>query len=214
MAPAGNRASGEELVVGGVACVVAAVVIFGASQTSKAVPIIAGSVAILVALFTWYATDKRQTKAIAAHEREQERAFRAERERLAAQLRHDRVLADVADLRAVLEEALDSVDEWRAHAEAWGAAAAGSSEERDARRAMDRDLNAMHKVTNRLRVRLGEFDPILLAWRELAVEGAGDYHDAARASDEAARVVAAARMNVAYRQLVELAKERVGSRTQ
>lgn len=78
-----------------------------ATQTTQAGPIIAGVVAVVVALVTWYATDKRQAKALAAEEERQRTALASERERLREQLDHDRQARELAELRKVLDEATD-----------------------------------------------------------------------------------------------------------
>ena len=71
----------------------------GASQSDSTGPVLAFVGAILVALVTWYATDRRQRTAL------------AERERLELQLAHQRHLHDVADLREVLSNTLSAAEE-------------------------------------------------------------------------------------------------------
>ena len=65
-----------------------------ALQTDQTGPVLAFSGALIVAIITWVSSDRRQ-----------ERALVAERERQFAKLAHDRELADLTDLRALLDEA-------------------------------------------------------------------------------------------------------------
>lgn len=87
-----------------------------ATQVDPAGPILAFAAALVVALITVVSTDRRQERAIAAEharqaltlkgERErQDRALKAEGRRQAAALRSARELADLADLRVLLDEA-------------------------------------------------------------------------------------------------------------
>jgi hypothetical protein len=71
----------------------------GATQVNDTPALLAVIGAIFVALITWYATDRRQVNAIAA-----------DRERLEAQLGHDRELSDLSELRTVVDETLASME--------------------------------------------------------------------------------------------------------
>jgi hypothetical protein len=73
---------------------VSACALIVATQTDETGPVLAFSGAIVVAVITWVSSDRRQ-----------DRALVAERERQSAQLTHDRELADLADLRELLDEA-------------------------------------------------------------------------------------------------------------
>src|SRR4051794_9340282 len=77
--------------------VVSGIAIFGATSSDKTAPILAFAGAIIVALLTAYTTNRRQ-----------ERALAAEHDRLQLQLRHDRTIADVVELRTVVDSALDA----------------------------------------------------------------------------------------------------------
>ena len=124
----GNGGGGETAVVGG-ATAITTVGIVGASQSSQAGPIIAGVVAFVVALITWYATDKRQSKALAAEEQRQAKALdaeqrrheatlaaenerwrrnlEAENERHSERLLHERRLANLDETRRVMDAVLE-----------------------------------------------------------------------------------------------------------
>jgi hypothetical protein len=78
-------------------------------------------VAVLTAVFTrarqkvdLNAAELRQRAALDAEDRRQRAALAAEHDRLALQLEHDRRMADIADLRWVLEESLRTNHERRA----------------------------------------------------------------------------------------------------
>jgi hypothetical protein len=71
----------------------------GATQVNNTPALLAFIGAIFVALITWYATDRRQARVIAA-----------DRERLEAQLAHDRELNDLSELRTVLDETLAAIE--------------------------------------------------------------------------------------------------------
>jgi hypothetical protein len=96
----GGDAAGAALVV-----VVAGGAAAGASQASTAGPYLTFAAAIIVALITWFATDRRQTRALAAEGERQVRSLDAERARLVLELKHTRAMADLAGLRGLLDEA-------------------------------------------------------------------------------------------------------------
>ena len=108
--------SGADLAVGGGTTIVVLAGIAAGSQSSQAAPVIAGIVALAVALITWYATDRRQGAALAAEERRHQATLEAERERFTEQLkaessRHEAVLRhqerqqDIDELRRILDNA-------------------------------------------------------------------------------------------------------------
>jgi hypothetical protein len=95
----------------GVLLVGAAGIVGAAHATRTTIgPIIAGSVAIVVAFITWYATDRRQKRELNAEWKRLAETQNAERHRHDNLLRHERQLADVADMRRVLEHALGTVN--------------------------------------------------------------------------------------------------------
>lgn len=73
---------------------VAVVAVAGATSTDETAPILAFVAAILVALVAAYTAGHRQDRALAA-----------ERERLRLQLGHEREIADLADVRALFDNA-------------------------------------------------------------------------------------------------------------
>lgn len=99
---------------------VAGVVGVGASGLSAAGPIIAGIVAIVVAMITVLTTNKRQRIALASEDKRldsrlaaeserQQHQLKAEAGRLREQLSHDRGIADVAELRTLLDDGIRCV---------------------------------------------------------------------------------------------------------
>jgi hypothetical protein len=101
----GGAVGGDEgfggLLVGGGAFVLVLGGVYQATQAdqaNEATPYIAGVVAIAVALITWFATDRRQAKALAA-----------ERERLDETLAEERAVRELEELRKVLDEAMDAL---------------------------------------------------------------------------------------------------------
>jgi hypothetical protein len=166
---------GDDAAVVGVAGLATAGGIVVGTQSSQTGPIIAGVVAVVVALITWYATDKRQAKAIAAQEEQHgsdlraesarhDATLRAERERLDARLAHERELADVADLRLVLGAALDAADLVRSglidlvH---------GNGEEEAERQLVSQGLGGVRKSLNAMGLRLPDGHPVLEAHGDL-----------------------------------------------
>src|SRR5829696_8902888 len=97
------RDGGETALVAVGTCVVGAGTAVGAGQTSNAGPILAFVGAITVALITWYATDKRQSKALEAErERLQDRLL-DERRRHDDTLRHEERHQFIEEFRRVLD---------------------------------------------------------------------------------------------------------------
>lgn len=110
-----NQSDGPDaLMVGGGAVAGAAVVGIGVSGLSAAAPIIAGVVALAVAVITAVTTDRRQGVALKAQQLRLDAQLSAEAQRLREQLGHDRRLANVAELRAVIDESLASTRKARA----------------------------------------------------------------------------------------------------
>jgi hypothetical protein len=105
----GTGGTGGDIGVAAGACVAGGAGIYGAAQTSQTGPIIAGVVALIVALVTWYATDRRQAKALEAENIRLERQLEAERERQAQVLKQDRETTELAELRRVLADATEKV---------------------------------------------------------------------------------------------------------
>jgi hypothetical protein len=140
--------------------VVAAGSAIGASQSDSTGPVLAFVGAILVALVTWYATDRRQRTALAA-----------ERERLALQLSHQRHLHDVADLREVLSDTLSAAEETFVLMERVVNALAKGPPAANARPGTvdktDELLGAMRKSHRDLIVRFPRDDATLAAHRKL-----------------------------------------------
>ena len=191
MAPAGDSGSGEDLAVGGGACVLLVVAVLGANQTSNTAPIIAGSVAIIVALVTWYATDKRQSRAIRAQEEQQERALQAERDRHraalaaeadrhAARLRHEERQQDIEELRRVLDATMGALAaELEAHAEArdaWRGDEHVPKRLDDALKELASSLRRVNTESYRLSLRMGDSHD--------AIRALGDMYTAAEAQRE------------------------------
>src|SRR3712207_4053647 len=73
--------AGPGAAIGGLIVLVAGGSALGASQTDRTGPVLAFAAAILVAVITWYATDRRQTAALAAEEKRQTDALAAEDKR-------------------------------------------------------------------------------------------------------------------------------------
>lgn len=80
------------------------------SQASERGPILTFAAAVLVALITWYATDRRQERQIAAERQREAQRLRAERERLDRQLAAEREREDVQHLREFLDELAREVE--------------------------------------------------------------------------------------------------------
>jgi hypothetical protein len=100
-----SDSTGESVAVAGGTVVVVTVAVLGASTTDDTGPILAFVGAVLVALIAAFTAGRRQA-----------RALKAESGRLAQQLEHDRELADLADTRALFDEAvvaLQDADEVR-----------------------------------------------------------------------------------------------------
>jgi hypothetical protein len=82
-----------------------------ASQTDHTAPILAFIGALLAVVITAVTTNRRQDRQIAAAASQQQRGLTEERERLVLQLKHVRAMADLADLRALLDEAAVALHE-------------------------------------------------------------------------------------------------------
>jgi hypothetical protein len=106
---ANGGGTGTDVAVAGCATVAGAAGIYGATTTSHTGPIIAGVVAIFVALVTWYATDRRQSKALAAERQRFDRQLQAENERLRETLAHQQESRELEELRAVLDNATETL---------------------------------------------------------------------------------------------------------
>jgi hypothetical protein len=212
----GSGGTGGDVGVAVGACAVGGAGIYGAAQTSQTGPIIAGIVAIIVALVTWYATDRRQAKSIDAQQEAQDRDLEAEqrrheatlageRERLDDRLQHERKLADIAEVRKILEHAFDAVDELMRAAgdvvisnDAW-------SVEHVLEQIVPRYW-ALNSGANALSIRLARDHGILRAHRAL-LDTCDGVLDACTAHDETALNAAAKAVGEARRKLTEAAKE-------
>jgi hypothetical protein len=196
----------------------------GAASTDDRGPIIAGGVALFVAILTAVTTNRRQ-----------DRALKAERERLELQLDHDRQLVDVQDLRDALFEILDSyraLDDFITHArrldrlhERWLrqpplprrlralTALREAREVSQSQPSLDALMERNDQAFDRLRIRLAADDPLYRAAADLfrVFKPLGRHarqHDWT-AYDECHRGEYVPR----YRTLVAEAQRRVGSRT-
>jgi hypothetical protein len=123
---------------------VAVVTVVGATQTDYVAPILAFVAALIVAILTAITTSRRQTHQLAEDARRQERVLDAERGRLDAQLSHDREMADVADLRNVLDDATTVLQA------AYNCSARGNRGE------SQEIMRELRRQSARLSVRLGE----------------------------------------------------------
>jgi hypothetical protein len=102
----------EEVLVGGGVVIVTAGTATAAAVTAHnaLAPILAFVGVILVALLTAYFTKRRQEDQLLAERDRQDAALVAENERLQHQLAHDRQLHDLAELRSVIDEALQNAE--------------------------------------------------------------------------------------------------------
>lgn len=82
----------------------------GASQTGSASPYLTFAGAIIVALLTWFATDRRQVRQLADGRERLTDQLDAEEKRQAAEQTHDRALHDLDHLREFLDEAADAFE--------------------------------------------------------------------------------------------------------
>jgi hypothetical protein len=98
----GDTSHGEAVIGGSALVLVIVATSASAANTNDRAPIIAGGVALFVAILTAVTTNRRQTRALAA-----------ERERLEMRLTHDRALVDVQDLRLAISDLLDSFVKWK-----------------------------------------------------------------------------------------------------
>jgi hypothetical protein len=92
--------TGPGLGTGALLVVTGAGAAFGASKTDSAAPYLTLAGALLVALITWYATDRRQAQMLRADQRRQQQ-----------QLDHDRVLDDRQELRKFLDQVAETYED-------------------------------------------------------------------------------------------------------
>jgi hypothetical protein len=174
MAPMSDSGHAGDIAVGGGSCALLVVAILGANQTDSTGPIIAGSVAIIVALVTWYATDKRQSKALAAEERRQIKTLEEERGRLTLQLEHDRELEDVKHLREFLDNAAELYEQsLRATTDAAWALLPGAGDAASFPELLEEAKEEQTKLafwTNRLRLRFPVDDPIRVTYNQIRMK--------------------------------------------
>jgi hypothetical protein len=122
-----------------------------ASAADHTAPILAFVGALIVAVITAVTTNRRQAVQLAA-----------EQSLLDLRLSHERALADLADLRGVLESALAAAE--RATSQLERVSGAPNS---DQRAELEAGLIKVSNAANRLRLRLESGDPILVAYLTL-----------------------------------------------
>jgi hypothetical protein len=158
----------DGVVVAGTVAVGAAAIGVAAS-TNETGPILAFVAALMVVLITAYTTNRRQDRALAAEQERQDRALAAEqarlnreleeeRQRLDHHLRHERFQIDLADLRTILGDGLAATDRARQ------AAIDGWLISDVVRQAAIPVLQEMETYMDRLRIRLGKDDPLVVAY--------------------------------------------------
>jgi hypothetical protein len=101
----GSSFEKEDAVGTAIVVVVAGAAAGGASQAGSAGPYLTFAAAVLVALVTWFATDRRQARQLLAEEKRQAASLAADASRQARELAHDRKLRDLDHLRAALSAA-------------------------------------------------------------------------------------------------------------
>jgi hypothetical protein len=187
----------EDLAVGVSACVLGGAAI-AVAPTNDTGPILAFVAAVLVTVLTARMAAQRQRAALDA-----------EAERQLAQLRHDRKMQDVADLRRVLENAFAAAETlWELARLVFEADQAGEHLDVAVGQRIDDANPAMARAIDALQIRLGDNDPILLAFQELAwvtdqAIGAEEATDDLETMQE--------QRTTYYRAAVEASKRRVGS---
>jgi hypothetical protein len=95
----------------GVVVIVSGVAAVGAAQTGSASPYLTFAAAIIVALLTWFATDRRQARQLADGRERLRDQLDAEKKRQATEHAHDRGLHDLDHLREFLDEATDAFEQ-------------------------------------------------------------------------------------------------------
>jgi hypothetical protein len=112
---------------------------------------------IVVALITAYTTDRRLSRQIEAERHGQERLLAAEAQRQAATLAHDRELADIADLRRLLDATAETMNKAgeALHSLRGQFREEGVSLERTPRRRVAAQGKKLKAFADRLRIRLG-----------------------------------------------------------
>lgn len=172
--------------------------VYGTAQSNDDGPIIAGAVAIVVAFITWFATDRRQANALAA-----------ERERLDAQLAHERTLADIADLRIVAQAVLAANHMiWSTSLELLGIE--GLDRERVLLR-LQQHISDLQRALDALHLRLPPNHPLITTTGEL-FQALNRARKAARDSDRGGFDAQSEDHSVAHRNFVAAAVDVIGSR--
>jgi hypothetical protein len=149
---------------------------------------------------------------VAALEAERNRhaaTLSAELGRLQMQLDHDRHMADLADLRAVLEYGLDAVDDYFRRT-ALLVRAEGEEARDKAASEVGLTWEALHSTGNKLQLRLRDDDPILVGFRRYH-ETLAPLREAAFNGDVDAHHKATEATGAAFHPIVQAAKERVGT---
>jgi hypothetical protein len=196
---------GEAAAVGGSTVVLAAAVIVGANQTGNTGPILAFSGAVLVALVTWYAADRRQRAAL-----------REERNRLTDQHDHERRLADRADLRVALAAVLEADEAIHRHSTSVLRAEVAKPSE-GALRVRERSIGGLWNAAERfnaaasgVRIRLGESHGVSQAIDDLD-EAQDEMMKASEAGDTSRFDHAIRRRKTAKSKFVQLAVAEAGT---
>jgi hypothetical protein len=163
--------------VGGAVIVIGGLAVGTATQVHSSLvgPILTFVGVILVALLTAWFTKQRQRADLAAERERQEKALEAENARhrqtisadfgrLDKQLAHDRRLADLADLRGVLDEAAIALDRAAQAHRPVGARVLADPLNYEGLRESQREIQEVRETCDallaRLRIRLGQDDPV------------------------------------------------------
>lgn len=203
----------ETLAIIGSTCVIGGGAIVGASSTDNTAPILAFVGALLVALLTAYSAHRLQAASLAAEDKRQQRALSEESARQRQQLRHDRQLHDLRDLREVVESSLGAYDAMFEVALFVLAARTANDPEPDGTEEQWKvAMRAMDEAINKIEIRLGDQDPILVAQRQL-VQASHEIWNAASEGDQDAFTAAREKSGLQYRLIVQGAKDRIGSST-
>lgn len=161
-----------------------------ATATEHLAPVLTFVGALIVAVLTAVTTNRRQAIQLVA-----------ERKQLELRLAHERALADLADLRSVVEGALGAVDRATRQLES-----ADAPPDSDERAELEAGLHEIAGATSKLRLRLGNGDPLLSKYQEL-VRAVGLIMKARLEGTE----IASHAYVTAYREFAAVAAARIGS---
>jgi hypothetical protein len=199
----------ESIAIATSTCVVGGGAAIAATQTDQTTPLLTFAGALIVAIITAITTNRRQSRALAGESGRHRATLTAESDRLTKQLRHDRALSDIADLRNVLEEFLAASDEL-AFVTLKMLASKDGEELATLEKARVEAVRGVDPGINRLQIRLPDEHDIIQGYRAL-LEAMHGMSAAADLKDEAAWNEASRAHDVAYRQIVEAAKPLVAS---